>query len=332
MPPLMTATIHRPHERVSWQAYALNWVMSLSIRPVLEVAFVSPHTMWLANRAYAVGAAMARQLPSFVSVEPVQLGPFDGEWLRAGRVNEGKAMLYLHGGGYCFSSAQHHRPITWRLSRAAHRPVLAINYRQAPDHHVDHSCEDAVAAYRHLLAKGYQPQDILVGGDSAGGHLTLVLLQTLRELGLPMPAGAMCISPWTDMANLAASHNSNRWRDPMFPSPTIRKLAKHYTRGRDPFEPRLSPVYGEFEGLPPLLIMAGSTEVLRDDARRVAQRASAAGVEVTYEEWHRMPHVFPLFAFFIPEGRRAYKHMARFFQRVDGRITPATPLSLPAAH
>ena len=318
MPHVLHNPIARPHDRVSWQAYALNWALSLSVRPLLEVAAVSPRTMWVASRAYAVGGAIATRLPRHVQVDAVNFGEFDGEWLRAGMVDEGKAMLYLHGGGYFFSSAQHHRPITWRLSRAAKRPVLAINYRMAPAHDFEHWREDAVTAYQYLLDKGYRPENILLGGDSAGGHLTLVTLQTLRDRGLPLPRAALCISPWTDFTNSADSHDSNRWRDPMFPSPAIRALASHYVRGRDPYDPLMSPLYGDFAGLPPLLIMAGSTEVLRDDARRVAGRAREAGVSVVYEEWHRMPHVFPLFAFFIPEGRRAYKHIARFFRGVEG--------------
>jgi acetyl esterase/lipase len=310
--------VSRPHERISWQAYALNWVMSLSVRPLLEVSGVSPRTMWLARRAYEVGGAIATRLPHHVRATPAEFDGFDGEWVRTGdKLDESKVMLYLHGGGYFFSSAQQHRPITWRLSRAAGRPVLAINYRMAPDHAFEHWREDAISAYQHLLERGYQPEDILIGGDSAGGHLTLVTLQTLRDRGIPLPRAALCISPWTDLANTSGSHGSNRWRDPMFPSPVVRRLASHYATGRDPYDPLVSPLYGDFTGLPPLMIMAGSTEILRDDARRAAARAREAGVSVVYEEWHRMPHVFPIFAFFIPEGRKAYRHMARFFGDVE---------------
>ncbi len=304
---------------LSWQAYALNWAMSLTIRPLLEVSVVSPRTLWLARQAYALGGLYAARLPDFVHQESVQLGAFSGEWLRAGaRLSDRKALLYLHGGGYFFSSAEHHRPITWRLSRATRRPVLAINYRMAPEHDFEHWREDAVTAYEHLLRRGYKPEDILIAGDSAGGHLTLVTLQTLRDRGLPLPRAALCISPWTDLANTAESHERNRWRDPMFPAPVVRRLASLYAQNRNPFDPLVSPLYGNFEGLPPLFIMAGSTEVLRDDARRAAGRALAAGVSVVYEEWHRMPHVFPMFAFFLPEGRRAYRHMSKFVRSVGG--------------
>lgn len=308
----------RPDYPLSWQSYALNWALTLSVRPLLEVTGVSPRSMWLARKAYALGGVYATMLPEFVQLERVDLGHFTGEWLRAGEgMQDRKVMLYLHGGGYFFSSAEHHRPITWRLSRAARRPVLAINYRMAPEHDFEHWREDAVTAYKHLLNRGYAPEDILIGGDSAGGHLTLVTLQTLRDRGLPLPKAALCISPWTDLANTSASHAQNRWRDPMFAATAVRKLATHFVQGRDPFDPLVSPLYGNFEGLPPLMIMAGSTEVLRDDARRVAERAQVAGVHVHYEEWHRMPHVFPIFAFFLPEGRRAYRHIARFFQSVE---------------
>lgn len=314
---------------VSWQAYALNWAMSLSIRPLLEVTAAtvgspqSRYVLALARQAYALGGMYARSLPDYVQVEKVDFGAFDGEWLRAGSgLQDSKVMLYLHGGGYFFSSAEHHRPITWRLSRAANRPVLAINYRMAPEHDFEHWREDAITAYQHLLLRGYKPENILIGGDSAGGHLTLVTLQTLRDRGLPLPRAALCISPWTDLANTAGSHASNRWRDPMFAATAVRALADLYVQGRDPYDPLVSPLYGSFEGLPPLMIMAGSTEVLRDDARRAADKARASGVPVIYEEWHRMPHVFPIFAFILPEGRRAYRHMARFFQMVEKGAAP----------
>lgn len=307
---------------ISWQAYALDWALSLSVRPVLELTSVGPRTMWFASQAYRYGGVYAKRLPEFVQVEKVRLGNFSGEWLRAGvGLQDRKVTLYLHGGGYFFSSAQHHRPITWRLSRATKRPVFSINYRMAPKHGFEQWRDDAVEAYQYLLKKGYQPEDIIVAGDSAGGHLTLVMLQTLRDRGLPQPAAAICISPWTDLSNTAESHHSNRWRDPMFASRAIRRLARFYADGRDATDPLISPLYGNFEGLPPLLIMCGSTEVLRDDARRVADKARKAGVNVVYEEWHRMPHVFPLFASILPEAKRAYQHVSHFLKDVETRLT-----------
>lgn len=307
-----------PALSVSWQARALNTALRYSIKPVLELAPVSPTTMRLADRLYGVAGAFLRQLPHFVEARSEDFGHFQGEWLRAGTgLREDKAMLYLHGGGYCFSSAEAHRPLTWRLSRAAKRPVLAINYRQGPDHHLDLAREDALRAYEYLLDRGYAPGNILIGGDSAGGHLTLVTLQSIRDAGLPLPRAGMCFSPWTDLSCESPSYENNSQHDPMFAARAVAGLSRHFARDRDPYDPRVSPLHGDFTGLPPLMITAGSTEVLRDDARRAAERAREHGVEVVYEEWRSMPHVFQLFAFWLPEARAAYRHMARFIQAVE---------------
>lgn len=320
MPSLHSSHITRsPGLSLSWQARALNMALMYSVKPVLERAPVNPLTMRLADRLYAVAGTFLRQLPEFVSTRPADFGHYQGEWLRAGSgLREDKAMLYLHGGGYFFSSAEAHRPLTWRLSRAARRPVLAINYRQGPDHHFDQSREDALHAYVHLLDRGYAPGNILIGGDSAGGHLTLVTLQAIRDAGLPLPRAGMCFSPWTDLSCESPSYHHNRHRDPMFAARAVTELARHFVRDRDPYHPHVSPLHGDFSGLPPLLITAGSTEVLRDDARRAAERARDHGVDVIYEEWRGMPHVFQMFAFWLPEARAAYRHLARFIQVVEG--------------
>lgn len=316
---LRTASlVMTPALAISWQARALNLALRYSIKPVLERAPVSPTTMRVASRLYGVAEAFLQHLPDFVETRPEDFGHFQGEWLRAGDgLREDKAMLYLHGGGYCFSSAEAHRPLTWRLSRAAKRPVLAINYRQGPDHHLDLACEDALWAYQHLLDRGYAPGNILIGGDSAGGHLTLVTLQSIRDAGMPLPRAGMCFSPWTDLSCESPSYQHNSQRDPMFAARAVAELSRHFARDRDPYDPKVSPLHGDFTGLPPLMITAGSTEVLRDDARRAAERARAHGVDVVYEEWRSMPHVFQIFAFWLPEARAAYRHMTRFIQSVE---------------
>lgn len=307
-----------PGLSLSWQARALNLALMYSVKPVLERAPINPVTMRLVDQAYTVAGALFRQLPDFVQAQPAHLGHYQGEWLRAGPdMREDRVMLYLHGGGYFFSSAETHRPLTWRLSRAARRPVLAINYRQGPDHHFDHAREDALHAYQHLLDRGYAPRSILIGGDSAGGHLTLVTLQAIRDAGLPLPCAGLCFSPWTDLACESPSYLHNCHRDPMITSRVVTHLARHYVRDRDPYHPHVSPLHGDFSGLPPLLITAGSTEVLRDDARRAALKAREHGVDVVYEEWGGMPHVFQMFAFWLPEARAAYRHMARFIQAAE---------------
>lgn len=319
MPPVHAVpALTPPRYPLSWQARALNLALMFTIKPVLEKAPITPATMRLGERLYGLAGSFLRQLPPFVQVERADFNDFGGEWLRAGSgLREDRAMLYLHGGGYFFSSAEAHRPLTWRLSRAARRPVLAINYRQGAAHGIDAARADALAAYQHLLDRGYPPENILIGGDSAGGHLTLVTLQALRDQGLPLPRAGMCFSPWTDLSCEGESYADNRHRDPMFAARAVRDLSRYFASERDPYHPHVSPLHGDFSGLPPLLFTAGSTEVLRDDARRAALRAQEHGVPVVYEEWHGMPHVFQLFAFWLPEARAAYRHISRFIHTVE---------------
>lgn len=314
------ASVSRPPYPLSWQARVFNLALMCSIKPVLELTPINPFTMRLGQRLYDVAGLVLRQLPPFVKAEPVDFGLFKGEWLRAGEgLREDRALLYLHGGGYFFSSAEAHRPLTWRLSRMAKRPVLSINYRQGPDHDFEHWLEDALTAYRYLLDRGYPAENIIIGGDSAGGHLTLITLQAIRDAGLPLPRAGMCFSPWTDLSCEGESYHHNRRRDPMFAARAVAGLSRYFSRERDPYHPLISPLHGDFTGLPPLMVTAGSTEVLRDDARRVAERARSHGVDVVYEEWRGMPHVFQLFAFWLPEARAAYRHMARFVKTVEQR-------------
>jgi acetyl esterase/lipase len=253
--------------------------------------------------------------PEHVAVVPAAFSACGGEWVRGGQgLDERKVVLYFHGGGYFSCSPRTHRPITWRLSAVTRRPVLALDYRQGPVHRLADSLADALDAYDCLLRRGHAPEDVILAGDSAGGHLTLATLLALRDRGLPLPAAAICLSPWADLTDFP--RRANRWQDPMLPASRVRWLARRWTSGLDPWDPLVSPVHGDFAGLPPLMIVTGSTEVLRDEARRVAQRARLAGVPVRYEEWPRMPHVFPILADVLPEARLAFRHMSQFLQAV----------------
>ncbi len=309
---------HHIREPLSWQALALNLTLRSTLKPVLSRVAVSGRSIALAKKLYAMASPLLSTVPASVKLSPVNFEHFTGEWVRSGEaLQEHKALLYLHGGGYFFSSAALHRPITWRLSRVCRRPVLSINYRMAPAFQFKHWLEDAVTAYVHLLERGFAPSDIVVAGDSAGGNLVLVLLQSLRHQGLPLPACCVCLSPWTDIGGGSASMHHNRHHDPMFAARAVAGVGRFVLQGVDPTHPWVSPARADLSGLPPLLIMVGSTEVLRDDALRVAERARAAGVMVVYEEWHGMPHVFPLFASILPEARKAYAHIERFISDVE---------------
>ncbi|GAA1769008.1 alpha/beta hydrolase [Nonomuraea bangladeshensis] len=307
-----------PEYPLSWQARALTGVMWGTLKPASTLLMRHPLALAGAARVGELARLVQAPQPAHVSIVPAAFSDCGGEWVRGGEeLEENKVLLYFHGGGYFSCSPRTHRSITWRLSVVARRPVLALDYRQGPVHKLADSLADALDAYECLLRRGHAPENVIVAGDSAGGHLTLATLLALRDRGLPLPAAAVCMSPWTDLTDIP--RRANRWQDPLLPASRVRWLARRWTDGLDPRDPLVSPVLGDFTGLPPLMIMTGSTEVLRDEGRRVAEAARRAGVPVRYEEWRRMPHVFPILADVLPEARMAFRHIARFLAAAGAR-------------
>jgi epsilon-lactone hydrolase len=221
-------------------------------------------------------------------------------------------VLYLHGGGYVAGSAALYRHFTWRIAASTRSTLLAINYRLAPEHPFPAALTDAVAAYQWLLAQAADPKAIVIIGDSAGGGLTLATLMKLRDQRLPLPAAAVALSPWTDLALTGASLRLNAKADSMLNSEDMQSFADMYLAGTDPKDPYVSPLYDTGAGLPPILILVGSEEVLLDDAVRMAERLRNAGGIVELEIWPRMLHVWPLFVPVMPEAHRAIARMGRF--------------------
>ncbi len=199
-----------------------------------------------------------------------------------------------------------------RIARASNARALSIDYRLAPEHPFPAAVEDAIAAYKWLLAQGYKPGKIVIAGDSAGGGLTLAALLAIRDAGLPMPAGAVPISPWTDLEGTGESVRTRAARDVMVTQDNLQSSAKQYYGMHDPKDPLVSPVHANFRGLPPMLIQVGDAEILLDDATRVAKSAKAAGVEVELEVWDEMPHVWHVFAKLLPEGQQAIDKIGKF--------------------
>ena len=232
------------------------------------------------------------------------------------KARPGTEVLFLHGGAYSVGSFRNYGHFTWRLGKAARARVLALDYRMAPEHPYPAALNDALAAYCWLLDQGARPDRILLAGDSAGGGLTLALLLKLRDEGVPLPAGAVALSPWTDLATTGASLHTKADTDPMLVASEIPHHAAMYLGGADPRDPYASPLYGDPRGLPPTLIQAGGDEVLLDDGVRMAEKMQAAGCDVELQVWPRMPHVFQLLATVMPEARAAVAEIARFARRV----------------
>ena len=250
------------------------------------------------------------RLSKGIHCQPVCANGISAEWIKASGADSG-VILYLHGGAYALGSINTCREFAARLSRATKMRVLAIDYRLAPEHPFPAALQDATSAYRWLLSQGFDPSQTIIAGDSAGGGLTLATLVALRDAGETLPAGAVCISPWVDLAITGASIQNRAKADHILDQDSLDMYAKYYARARELTSPLISPLYADLKGLPPLLIQAGTDEILLDDATRCAENARQAGVDVTLEIWDEMFHVFQLVSF-LPETKKAVSHIAEF--------------------
>jgi epsilon-lactone hydrolase len=227
-------------------------------------------------------------------------------------------VLYLHGGGYRLCSARSYAAFGSHLAATSGARVVVVDYRLAPEHRFPAAVEDAVAVYEALLAAGTAPGDVVVAGDSAGGGLTVALLLAARDRGLPLPAGGAPLSPWVDLTNSGASYRTRADADKLFSAASAAEAASLYLGDADPTDPLASPALGDLSGLPPLLVHVGDAEVLLDDARLLAERAEAAGVEVTLRVFDEMPHVWHISYPAFPEAVEAVEEVAAFVARVTG--------------
>ncbi|MCY4453869.1 MAG: alpha/beta hydrolase [Immundisolibacterales bacterium] len=226
--------------------------------------------------------------------------------------------LYLHGGGYAIGSPVSHRHLVAALAVASRTRAVALDYRLAPENPFPAALDDALAGYRGLLDAGTAPGSIVIGGDSAGGGLTVATLLAIRDAGLPLPAAAVCISPWADLTNEAESYRTHAERDPLVFQEDIDRWGGAYLAGADPRTPLASPLHADLSGLPPLLIQVGSEEVLLDDSRLLAQRCKAAGGDATLEVWDDMIHVWHWFGEYLDEAAKAVDRIGEF---VRDRLT-----------
>lgn len=228
-----------------------------------------------------------------VRIEPATIGGIAGFWLRLPNARPGARVLYLHGGGYVLGSAKALTSFAGQIAARVGADTFVPEYRLAPEHPFPAAIDDAVAAYRGLVAEG--AERIVVVGDSAGGGLTLSLLSILaadKTKGTVRPVGAAVMSPWTDLALTGDSLETRAEADPIFTRGVLQAFADMYLQGQDATNPKASPLYAELNSLPPIRIDVGDDELLLTDSIRYADRARAAGVEVTLSIWEGMPHVF----------------------------------------
>jgi acetyl esterase/lipase len=306
-PPLLRAN---EAANISWQAIALNLALRFTLKPVLARISTSG--------ARDLGRWLARSgsLPADVTLQRVGRDDFRAEWVRLAkqRRRHGRTILYLPGGGFFFPASLRHAEFVSRLARRTRARAMLVHYRLAPDHPFPAGLEDAIAAYRYLIDSGTEARDIVVAGDSAGGGLALSLALALRQERLPLPAGVALLCPLADLSFSTPSRTYNRWHDPVLPARRRMTGFERYIGETPRDNPLLSPVFGDFAGLPPMFAQVGSGEILLDDTLRVARKARAQGVDFEVEVWDRMPHDWHLFPF-IPEAGQAAARIARFFDR-----------------
>lgn len=262
-------------------------------------------------RAYTESISRPLRLPRGTrtctnSVDGIRL-----EWLMPRQAAAHTVVLYLHGGGWVLGWYNTHRTLAAHIARASLSRVLAVDYRLAPEHPFPAALEDTATVYRRLLKEGIAPEHIILAGDSAGANLVLAALMTLRDGGDPLPAAGVCISPMADLTCTGETFHSGG--DALLTAGFALSMARHYSGAEDdPRLPLLSPLYGNLEGLPPLLIQSGGDEILLSDATRLADTARKAGVEVTLTIWPGMWHVWHTFTPWLPEAKRAVAAIGYF--------------------
>ena len=299
---------------MSWRNRVLTWMLRRWIKPGSLRDQDIPTA-----RAQTQRVPFGAKLPAGWRIRVANGFPLKGDWIEPiapDHTARTRCILYLHGGAYIAMSPRTHRCLTSRLADWSDTRVFALDYRLAPEHPFPAALEDAIAAYRALIMAGTPPSRIVVAGDSAGGGLALALLVASRDAADPLPAAAVLFSPWTDLAATGKSIVENDAADPLFFGAWVARQARHYLGDTQATNPLASPLYADLTGLPPLLIQVGDGEVLLDDSRRVAEKATRSGVDATLRIWREVPHGWQLFAPILPEGRTALHEAAAFIRAI----------------
>ncbi len=266
------------------------------------------------NRAQ--GAQMARyfRVPKAVSVEQISIEGLPAAWIRPADASLERVLLHLHGGGYVTGSLDSHLMMCVPLAQTLQTNLLLPEYRLAPEHPFPAALEDALKTYRWLLGQGFQPKNIIISGDSAGGGLSLATVLALREAGDPLPAAVICLSPWADLTNSRQSHITKAEVEPVLTTTALHEWAACYNGDANLKNPLVSPVYANFHNFPPLFIQVGSDEILLDDSLALAAKARADGVDVSLRVWDGLWHVWPALGSLIPESGHAFDEIGEFLR------------------
>ena len=292
---------------VSWQAKFLREVTSWYI------GFLDAEKLDIENTRKRLDfyAGMVKTAAG-VDVKEDEIAGLHAEWLTPEDAADDKLLLYWHGGAYIVGSCASHRPCVSHIAREAGVKALIPEYRLAPEHPFPAAVEDSVAVYRALLERGYDPANIVVAGDSAGGGLAVAMMLSLRHAGVPLPAGAGLLSPWLDLTGQGESMETRKDQDPWFDPEHLPHITKYYCDDSEPKNQLVSPVFANVAGFPQTLIQVGDDELLLSDSERLAELMREAGAGVELDVWHGMWHVWQMFIGFMPESRTAVKKLAEF--------------------
>ena len=259
------------------------------------------------------GARKFGKIPAGIEIMPAAIDGIPAEWILPARPMKEKVIFFVHGGGYVSGSCSDHRVHVSKFVQGTNIRALLFEYRLAPEHTYPAALNDSVQAYQWLLDQGIISSNIVFAGDSAGGGLCLAALLALRDRGIPLPAAAVALSPWTDLKCTGESYRSNA-KKCLSPDGTWTAFSKHYTGNHDPCLPWISPLYGDLHDLPPLLIYVGGDEILYDDAVCFAEKAKAAGVDVTLKVGEGLFHCYPVCAPLFPEATQAMNEICDFIK------------------
>ncbi|MEU4812922.1 alpha/beta hydrolase [Nocardia fluminea] len=297
---------------MSLQSGIVAAVSAAALRPLVEELSPTGFQLRLMRAVtFGIGGGLL-PTPRHAHVAHSRIDSVPGLWARAEGVSEdADVVLYLHGGGYVLGSPRAYRSLALRLSAASGTAVFVPKYRLAPEHPFPAAADDALDAYRALIASGVAPDRLALAGDSAGAHLVCTLLGDISRSGLPMPAGAVLMSPALDWTGSSATARDAIERDPLV-SPRYGAKCGHAYVGGNVANPRLALLDAELASWPPILIQVGGTECLRDDATRLADTLSAAGVPCELQVWPGQVHVFQGLAAVVPEARAAIAAGGRF--------------------
>ena len=262
----------------------------------------------------------AQPLPPGVTVTAAALGGVPTAEITTGGTEPRHVVLYFHGGVYVLGDAASAAGLAAQIGRRTYATVISVDYRLAPEHPYPAAVDDALAAYQALLDNGTTPADIAFAGESAGGGLAIATLVNARDHGLPLPAAAYVMSPYADLTLAGTTMDTKRAADPLLSRENLQARVPDYTAGHDPALSLISPIFADLTGLPPLIIQAGTHEVLLDDAIRLARQAATADVAVTLDITPGVPHVFQAYSPILDEAATA---LDRAGQLLSAHLTSA---------